>query len=175
MNIKIHSKLLELICMYQKFLFWMGVAHVSPDYAHVYDHSLLLWLTLDRAPLPLLIKPKVVKEALQWRSEWQVQVQSYFNQTELTSELWNWTCNAITSLTLNGTVVPRTTDLEKTVNMNWLPFSLSVTTIIDAFLYDGNVWMHVNCSLWDANTRKSHTSQESNLWIRSKFPKIPIL
>jgi len=89
MNIKIDSKLLELICMYQKFLFWMGVAHVSPDYAHVYDHSLLLWLTLDRAPLPLLIKPKVVKEALQWRSEWQVQVQSYFNQTELTSELWN--------------------------------------------------------------------------------------
>jgi len=35
----------------------------------------------------LVIKPKVVKEALQWISERRAQVQSYVNQTELTSEV----------------------------------------------------------------------------------------
>jgi len=35
----------------------------------------------------LVIMPKVVKQALQWRSKWPAQVQSYVNQTELTSEL----------------------------------------------------------------------------------------
>jgi len=44
---------------------------------------LLRW-TLSSVHLPLILKPKVLKEALQWRSEW---VQSYVNQTEPKSEL----------------------------------------------------------------------------------------
>jgi len=39
-----------------------------------------------------VIRPKIVKEALQWRYERRAQVQSYVNQTELTSEL-NIQCN----------------------------------------------------------------------------------
>jgi len=31
--------------------------------------SMLLWWTLDSVPLPLVIKPKVVKETLQWSGE----------------------------------------------------------------------------------------------------------
>jgi len=42
-----------------------------------------------------VIKPKVVKETLQWRSERLAQVQSFVNQTELTSEL-NLQCNYFT-------------------------------------------------------------------------------
>jgi len=30
------------------------------------NNSMLLWWTSDGVPLPLVIKPKVVKEALQW-------------------------------------------------------------------------------------------------------------
>jgi len=30
-------KLLELLYMYQQFLFWRGVAHVSLSYVYVYD------------------------------------------------------------------------------------------------------------------------------------------
>jgi len=43
-------------------------------------------------------------------------MQSYVNQTELTSELTS-SSNAITSLLLNGTFVRRTTDSEKTANI----------------------------------------------------------
>jgi len=50
-------------------------------------NSMLLWWTLGKVPLPLVIKLKVVEEALQWRSERRTQVQSYVNQSELTSEL----------------------------------------------------------------------------------------
>jgi len=71
--------------------------------------GMLLWWTLDSVPLPL----KVVKEALQWRSKWQTQVQSYFNQTKLTSEL---NLQGDSSL-LNSIFVRRTIDLEKTANM----------------------------------------------------------
>jgi len=46
---------------------------------------MLLWWTSDSVPLPTLIKPKVVKDTLQWRSERLAQVQSFVNQTELTS------------------------------------------------------------------------------------------
>jgi len=45
--------------------------------------------------LPFAIKPQVIKEALQWRSEWRGQVQSYVNQTEQTSEL-NLQCDYFT-------------------------------------------------------------------------------
>jgi len=76
------------------------------------DHSLLLWWTLDSVSLPVIIKPKAVKEALQWRSKLRVQVQSHVNQSEITSE-FNLQCNY--SLVLNGTFVRRTGNLEKTV------------------------------------------------------------
>jgi len=59
-------------------------------------NSMLLWwaLDIDSVPLPLVIKPKVVKETLQW-SGGRAQVQSFVNQTELTSEL-NLQCNYFT-------------------------------------------------------------------------------
>jgi len=55
-------------------------------------NSMLLWWTSDSVPLPLVTKPKFVVEALQWSSKRRDQVQSYINQTELTSEL-NLKCN----------------------------------------------------------------------------------
>jgi len=39
--------------------------------------NMLLWWTLDSVPLPLAIKPKILKETLQWRSERRAQVESY--------------------------------------------------------------------------------------------------
>jgi len=50
---------------------------------------LLLRWTLGSVPLPLVINPTVVKETLQCRYERRAQVQSYINQTEMTSELNN--------------------------------------------------------------------------------------
>jgi len=47
----------------------------------------LLWWALDNVLPLVVIKPKAVTEALQWRSQRRVQAQSYVNQTELTSEL----------------------------------------------------------------------------------------
>ena len=62
-----------------------------------------LWLILccsgGHQTAPNVIKPKVVKETLQWRPERLAQVQSYVNQTELQV---NWTYNAISSLLFNG-------------------------------------------------------------------------
>jgi len=39
--------------------------------------NMLLWWTLDSAPLRLVIKPKILKKALQWRFERRTQVESY--------------------------------------------------------------------------------------------------
>jgi len=50
-------------------------------------NSTLLWWTLDSVLLLVAIKLKAIKEALQWRSEWQAQAQSYIHQAELTSKL----------------------------------------------------------------------------------------
>jgi len=68
---------------------WRGVdiAHVSPTTSMFVTNSMLLCWKLDSVPLPVAIKPKVVNEALQWRSERPAQVRSSVNQTELTSEL----------------------------------------------------------------------------------------
>jgi len=38
---------------------------------------MLLWLTLDSVPLRLVIKPKILKEDLQWRFERREQVETY--------------------------------------------------------------------------------------------------
>jgi len=76
---------------------------------------------------------------------------------------------------LNDTFVRRISDLEKTVDINFLLISLSVTTVADAFLHKGNVWAHGQLpALW-RNTRKKQISQESNPCIRPKFPKSPNL
>jgi len=58
-------------------------------------NSMLLWWALESAPLQLVITPRVVKVALQWRSKRRAQMQSYVNQTELPSEL-NLRCNYFT-------------------------------------------------------------------------------
>jgi len=55
---------------------------------------------------------EIVKKALQWRSERRTQVQSYVNQTELNLQY--------NSPLLRGIFIQRTTDLEKSANMNWL-------------------------------------------------------
>jgi len=39
--------------------------------------NMLLWWTLDSVPLRLVIKPKILKEALQWGFERRAQVESY--------------------------------------------------------------------------------------------------
>jgi len=124
----------------QQFLLWgVGIAHVSPSCGMFMTNSMLLWWTLGS--VPLVIKPKVVKEALQWSGEPKCKVTSIESNWQT-----NWTYNAITSLLLNDTSVRRTTDLEKTFNMNWLLISFSVTTISDAFLHKGNVWAHYQLS-----------------------------
>jgi len=66
--------------------------------------------------------------------ERRAQVQSYVNQTEMTSEM-NLQCYYVA-------LVERHFRSKKTVNMNFLLTSLSETTIADAFLYKGNVWAH---------------------------------
>jgi len=58
---------------------------VLPGASMFMTNIMLLWWTSDSVPLPTLIKPKVVKDTLQWRSERLAQVQSFVNQTELTS------------------------------------------------------------------------------------------
>ena len=117
-----------------------------------------------------LIKPKVVKEARQRRPELRTQVQSYVNQTELTSKL----NLQYSSPLLHGSFIQRTTDLEKTANMNWF-YSLSLTTSADTFLYKGNVWAHDKLSPSWRNTWKKQTSQESNPWIRPNYQNISFI
>ena len=39
--------------------------------------NMLLWWTLDSVPLRLVIKPKILKEDLQWRFERRAQVESF--------------------------------------------------------------------------------------------------
>jgi len=39
-------------------------------------NSMLLWWTLDSVPLPVVTKPKVAKEALQWSGECKCKVTS---------------------------------------------------------------------------------------------------
>jgi len=103
---------------------------------------------------PIVIKPKFVTETLQWSGERKCKVVSIKPNLQA-----NWTCNAITSLLLNGAFVRRTTDLEKTVNINWLLIWLSVTTIADA--HKGNVWAHDQPSALWHNTQKKQTSQRA--------------
>ena len=77
----------------EQFILWaVGIAHVSSSFTMFMTNSMLLWWILDSVPLPLVIKQKVAKEAMQWSSERRAQVQSYVNQPELTSEL-NLKCN----------------------------------------------------------------------------------
>jgi len=81
-----------------------------------------------------------------------------------------WKYNGITSLRLNGTFVRRTTDLEKTTNTNWLPFSLSVTTSADAFCAQEqlsaiwrNTWKEPDFTR-EQSTHPSKVPQKHCLW-----------
>jgi len=77
------------VCMYmitQEFLLFgwgLGTTQVSLVTSMFMSNSMLLWWALDSVPLPVVIKPKFAKKALQWRSERRAQVQSHVNQTEL--------------------------------------------------------------------------------------------
>jgi len=93
---------------------------------------MLLWWSLDRVPLPVITKSKVVKDLCNG----DLSDERKFKITSIKPN-WqpNWTNSVITSLLLSGTFVRRTTYLEKTANINWLPFSLLVSTSADAFLH----------------------------------------
>ena len=89
--------------------------------------------------------------------ERRTQVQRYINWTKVTSEL-NFQCNHFTLVERH--FLRRTTDLEQTFNMNWLPSWLAVSTSTDAFLHIGNVW--VQCQLSQlCPTRRPHAAQSS--------------
>jgi len=65
----------------------VGIAHVSPNCVHVYDWYHAALVHIRQCTATIVIKPNGVKETLQWRSERLAQVQSFVDQTELTSEL----------------------------------------------------------------------------------------
>ena len=88
----------------------MGIANVSPNYVHVYDQYAVWWI-LGSVPLPLVIEPKILKEALSsgmeiWAGSASGKSRSYVNQTEQA----NWTYSGIyfTLVKVNATFVPRT-------------------------------------------------------------------
>ena len=129
-------------------------------------NSMLLWWTLDSEPLPLVIKPKVVTETLQWSSERKCKVTPVKPNWQA-----NWTYSAITSLLLNDTFVRRTTNLDKTANMNFLLISLSVTTTPDVFLHKGNAWTHDQLSTLWRNTRKNRLHKRATHASNQSSPK----
>jgi len=174
MNIKTDSKLLELICTIRSFFFgwaWLMCPLATSMFMTIACYCGEHLESRQCTATSHNQAESCVKEALQWRLERRVQVQSYVNQNEMASELWNWTYNAITSLALNGTFVRRTTDLEKTLNMNWLPFSLSVNTIADEFLFEGNVWAHVSYSRYDAIQEKARLYKRATRASTQSSPK----
>ena len=50
---------------------------MCPVTTSMFMANMLLWWTLDSVQLRLVINPKILKEALQWRFERQAQVESY--------------------------------------------------------------------------------------------------
>jgi len=76
----------------QYILCGVGTPHVSSSYTMFMTNSMLLWWTLDNVSLPLVIKPKVVMEALQWDGEWKYKVTSMNPNWKA-----NWIWNAIPS------------------------------------------------------------------------------
>jgi len=70
---------MEMICRHKAFLSF-GVVWawlICPLTTSMFIANMLLWWTLDSAPLRLVIKPKIPKEALQWRFERRTQVDRY--------------------------------------------------------------------------------------------------
>jgi len=54
----------------QLFLLWgLGIAHCLQGTVMFMANSMLLWWTSDSVVLPVVIKPKVVTEALQWSGD----------------------------------------------------------------------------------------------------------
>jgi len=68
----------------------VGIAYVSASNVHVYDeYAAVVDFRQRTASSLLVIKPKVLNEALQWRSHRRVEVQSYVNQTEHANRIYN--------------------------------------------------------------------------------------
>jgi len=67
--------------------YWNYSVSVFSCCVHVYHQYHAALVDIRQCTATNVIKPKVVKETLQWRSEWLAQVQSFVNQTELTSVL----------------------------------------------------------------------------------------
>jgi len=86
------------------------------------------------------------------------------NQTDKRIEL---TMKLLKLLHSNGIFIPRTADLGKTANiyMNWLPFSLLLTTSTDAVLV--TFGRTINYLFYNALHEENQTSQESS------SPKVP--
>jgi len=72
--------------------------------------NMLLWWKLDSVLLPLLIKPNVLKEVLQWRFERQAQVESYVVTSIKPNKRFQLTMQH-SLLLLNATFVSRTRPL----------------------------------------------------------------
>jgi len=66
--------------MYKSAISFSGGALTFPLATSMFMiNSMLLWWTLDIVPLLLVIKAKVVKKALPWRSKLRTKVQIYVN------------------------------------------------------------------------------------------------
>ena len=101
---------------------------------------------LDSVPLPLdVIKPKVVKESLQWSGERKCNVTWIKPNWQA-----DWTYNAITSLLSNDTFVRRTSDLEKTANMSWLRTQKIFTRRFHSVAYGCHLYLV--CAVCDVTT-----------------------
>jgi len=48
-----------------------------PLTTYMFMTNMLLWWIIDSVPLPRVVKPKILKEALEWSSERRAQVESY--------------------------------------------------------------------------------------------------
>jgi len=87
---------------------------MCPLTTYMFMTNMLLWWILDNVPLPLVIEPKILNEALSsgmetWSASASGKSRSYVNQTEQ----MNWTYNAIyfTLVNVNATFVRRTRPL----------------------------------------------------------------
>ena len=93
-------------------------------------------------PLRLVIKRKVVKEALQWSGEHKCKVTSIKPNWQAN---WKLTSELKTDKRTHSCWTALSFEEQLTwwkLHMNWLLSSLSVTTIVDAFLHKDNVCAH---------------------------------
>ena len=102
-----------------------------------------------------VIKPKVVKETQQWRSERLAQVQSFVNQTELTSEL-NVQCNYFTLVEWQNWAHDQLSALWHNTRKKHTSHKsnpcIPQSSPMPNFIIIHNVYTwNANCSLWNRN------------------------